>query len=311
MCSNCGCYVAVDDKTCIYCGYGEPLEEGEAQREAVIIEPSAEQKGPVVDETTMKPPPHGKPAEPTVEAPKEAKPPSHIEEICRGFYDKYIFRAVILDTDVWSDYLDIVFKNTSEADPSFATVDRIRFDGEMAAMRMELFLRALALKLKNDESSADARYFTRHYLEAMGTLDIYDSMGAYNLVLDESAVRDPDGKPVDGRKGRAQIQGISQRRSDRARAWIEANVKNPSNMTDNEKERLKCATPVWSYIGVDIKSNERVAIRMLAASLANRLGRQDLQPKALVVLQATIFAFYAGAEESLGRPEKYQGTPAT
>lgn len=315
-CTKCGRKNDSHANYCRDCGMPIVRTTGVQQQEEVT-------GGPLTMTVTMhanavESPAQAKPDEPKVESAKEAKPQSSIEEICRGFYDPYLFKCIILDNiDGWESFLDSTFKLVAEADRTFANVDRSQFRNEMTALRMELFLLALSHKFGGDDTAVTALHFTKRYLEEMGRLNIYELMSTYNEMLSESTVRDKYEQRPKGSKAEALFASANKTRLDWYYAWIEANmreevIKNPPDMTDEEKELLDCAGHVSNYMGVDIRKNDYVAVKLLSYRLAVHLNLEQpkLKRKALQQLQAAIYGYYLGAEEYLSNPERYQRTPS-
>jgi hypothetical protein len=219
-----------------------------------------------------------------------------IEEFCREFYDSQIFHTIIAGTDVWSGFLETVFKSVSEADPSFAAIDSNLFRQEMTAVRMEIFALAWRDKFEHDKHTIPQSIFTRRYLEENGRLDIWDIMGEYNQAIAQSAHMTESWKPIDERSW----MHINKLRTDMFVKWAEANVGDPNSMTKEDEENANCVARVGNRIGADIRRADCIAVKRLAARLADRLGCDiDIHDEALFRLETVIFGFYAGAKEAI------------
>ena len=85
------------------------------------------------------------------------EPKIGIEEFCRQFYDSQIFDATIAGEDMWSGFLETVFKSVTEVDESFSVIDLAVFKREMTALRLELFGLAWGHKFKQQRFTIPLR----------------------------------------------------------------------------------------------------------------------------------------------------------
>jgi hypothetical protein len=82
--------------------------------------------------------------------------------------------------------------------------------------------------------------------------------------------------------------------------WWNANLGNRRVLTSEEETLAQCAGRVTNRIGADIRRADCIAVKQLAARLADRLGSDIiLNSEALLWLASTIFGFYRGAEDYL------------
>ena len=225
----------------------------------------------------------------------KSKPKISIEESCKQFYDSQIFHAIIAGTDFWSDFLDTVSKSVAEADQSFSLVDPSVFQREMTALRMELFGLAWSHKFKREEFTLPQSFFTKRYLEENGRLDIWDIMGGYNQAIARSAVTTANGEQMDAWS----VTQINKLRADMFYKWAETNI-GDRPMTKEDKAHAKCVARVASRIRADIRRADCIAVKLLAARLADCLECNiSLKTEAIFRLETAIFGFYIGAEEYL------------
>jgi hypothetical protein len=236
----------------------------------------------------------------------KGKPKMSIEDCCRGFYDSQIFKAKISDIarmDFWSYYLaqskDLVAKD----DQSFSAVGSDIFWREMTALRMAVFGLACSLKVNHKEDLALRQvFFTKRYLEDNGRQDVWDTMGKYNQAIGDSAYMNANGQ-ADGnsRWGRARITFVRTFRWDIFEKWTEANLGDPRRpLTLEQEEKAGCLMFALNRVCADITRADCVAVKLLAVTLAERLGCDiNLNQKALFKLGSIIFGFHTGAESYL------------
>lgn len=228
----------------------------------------------------------------------ESKPKLSIEECCRQFYDKGIFHSMVLITDVWAKILDTDFKVIAEADQSFLSVDRTLFRNEMTALRMEMFAFALGCSKKFgvEKYTVPQSIFTRQYLEENGRLDIWDIMAEYNRAISRSTVMDANLKQYPD----ARVTLVNDLRSRNFFKWIDNIEKNRAVPIEKNDPILTCVARVANRSGADTERENDIAVKLLGAKLAERLGCDvNLKSEAVFKLFAFIFGFYQGAEEYL------------
>jgi hypothetical protein len=198
------------------------------------------------------------------------KPKISIYEFCREFYDTQIFHAMIGGIDAWSAFLETVFNSVVEADQSFAVIDQAVFQREMTALRMELFGLAWSHKFERLEFTLGQSSYTQRYLEENGRLDIWDIMGEYNKAI-------------------AQSTELSDRWAKVRDEWAK-----------QEGDSFSNVARIVNRWDADIRRNDCILVKRLAAKLADRLGCDiNLDSEALFRLQAVIFGFYNGAKEAI------------
>lgn len=224
------------------------------------------------------------------------KPKTSIEDFCRQFYDSVVFHPIIAGEDFNKVWWDTVFDSVAEDDKSFAVIDKSSFTQEMTALRLELFGLAWGHKFKKEKFIIPQSVFTRHYLEESERLEIWDIMGEYNQASAQSAKMTESGQQMDVR----QAVLVNKARADMFDKWVDANIVDPSNPTEQEKTFLNCVARVANRIGADIRRNDCILVKRLAARLADRLGCDiNLKPEALFKLGAVIFGLYEGAREAI------------
>ena len=229
------------------------------------------------------------------------KPKVGVEEFCRSFYDSQVFDPMkIGGIDVVKDWWETVFNSVVEADDSFKSIDFSNFQEEMTALRVELFGLVCLNRYKKEQFSIIQTLFTKRYLDEIERPQIWDIMGEYNQAIARSATLDETGNQLDGRVGRARITGINLSRVNMFDKWIEVYVGHKDDLTDEDKESGQCIAHVANFIGVDIKRADSIAVKLLAARLAERLGcDESLNYEALFRLSALIFGLHEGAQEAL------------
>lgn len=229
------------------------------------------------------------------------KPKISIKEFCRQFYDTQIFHPIIAGTDVGSVFFETVFSSVVEADQSFARVKRSAFEREMTALRVELFGLAWGHRFKQEKFTIPQSVFTRGYLEENGKLEVWDIMGEYNQAIAQSSVMTATGEQM----GTAHVVSINKLRADMFDATVGAWERSGINVWDTEPtskgyQMVQCVARVANRIGADIRRNDCILVKRLAARLAARLRcRKDLESEALFRLQAVIFGLYEDAMEAI------------
>ena len=229
------------------------------------------------------------------------KPKVSVEEFCHDFYDSQIFNPPkIGGVDLSLAFWEHAFNSIVESDESFKSIDFNRFREEMTALRIELFGLAWADKFKKEQFTIPQSFFTKRYLEENEMEQIWDIIGEYNQIIASSATMNETGEQIEqmgGRIGRARATRINVLRHNMFVKWVEANIGNKDNLTDEEKARSQCVARVCNRIGVDITHHDCIAAKALAAKLADRLGCDvGLNSVALFRLSAIIFGLHRGAK---------------
>ncbi len=209
-----------------------------------------------------------------------SKPKVGVEEFCRKFYDSYVFRPVIADTDVSSSLSESLLEFVTEADESFATVDKTLLQKEANTLRLELFGLAWQHRLKPDRTIPQV-VFTKNYLEENGWLDIWEAITDYSKAI----ARSP-GEIPGGRSRQASNAVIARSRLDFALKWGKAGIDKDS------------VAYVANRIGTDQAWNRGITASMLTDTLLDRLGRK-LNPDGRSRLEAAVVGFYLGAMEAI------------
>ena len=224
------------------------------------------------------------------------KPKISVEDFCQQFYDSEVFHATIAGTDAWSSFLEIAFKSVSEADQSFAVIDKTVFQREMTGIRLELFGLAWGHKLKKEKFTIPQSLFTKRYLEENEGLQIWDIMGEYNKAIAESSIEIASGE----RSRRGWITFMNVMRSEIFKKWAKANVANINAMTQAEKDQLTCVARAINRLGTEVAWEKGITTQYLTARLADRLGcNENLNSEALFRLAALIHGLYEGAMEAI------------
>jgi hypothetical protein len=221
-----------------------------------------------------------------------------IEEFCRQFYDSQVFHAVIAGEDVGKGILDTMFDSVAEADHPFATIDRALFYQEMCALRLEVFALAWAHKFNQDKFTIPQSIFTRRYLEENGKLEIWDIMGEYNRAISDSVTLKATGERMEDWR----VVQANKTRADMFDKWVDANIVDPPNPTEQEKTFLNCVARVANRIGADLQRNGEISNRRVTAMLLYRLRWEedkDLSTEALFRLASLVFGMYQGAKEAI------------
>ena len=228
------------------------------------------------------------------------KPKIGIEEFCREFYNAQIFHPMIAGEDFSTFWWDTVFNSVVEADKSFALIDKTMFIREMTALRLELFGLAWGHKFKRDKFTIPQSVFTRRYLEENEKIELWDIMGEYNQVVAQSATANRTGEQVGGRTGRALVTSVNMTRSNMCEDWFKANIKDTSNITEEEEVLARSVTRVINRFGADIKREDCVLPKMLSSKLLDRVGYKPcLAVEVASRISAVIFGVYEGAKEAI------------
>ena len=231
-----------------------------------------------------------------------------VEEFCRQFYDNVIFHPIIAGQDFNEVWYDNVFNSIVEADKSFAAIDKSVFLREMMALRLELFGLAWLCKFPDIRFTIPQSIFTRQYLESNGRLELWDSMVEYNKVIAQSAFPTPTGIQMHTRLGKQMQKGVDRGKTTFVRTfrwevfkkWADANVGDPSAPTEEELKLGSCVLHVMGRLLVDIRKNDCMLAKLLAAKLAERVGYDaSLNAEAFLRLGAVILGLYEGAEKAI------------
>lgn len=237
----------------------------------------------------------------------KGKPKMSIEDCCRGIYDSQIFKAKIFNSvgmDFWSCYLAQFKDLVAKDDQSFSAVDSDIFWREMTALRMAVFGLRCSLKVHHKTDLILRQVlFTKRYLEDNGRQDVWDAMGKYNKAIGDSAYMKANGQAADGnsRWGRARIAFVNTFRMSIFDRWIKANIGSPRRpLAPEQEEKVDCLGFALQRVCADITRADCVAVKLLAVTLAERLGCDiNLNQKALFKLGSIIFGFHMGAESYL------------
>lgn len=235
------------------------------------------------------------------------KPKVSIEDCCRDFYDSQIFKAKISNIarmDFWSYYLAQSKDLIAEDDQAFSVVGSDTFWREMTALRMAVFGLQCSLKVHHKVDPVLRQvFFTKRYLEDNGRQDIWDAMGKYNKAIGDSAYMNANGQAADGntRWGRARITFVNTFRWGIFKKWTEANLGDPRRpLTPEQEEKVLCLSFALQRVCADITRADCVAVKLLAVTLAERLGCDiNLNQKALFKLGSIIFGFCEGAKGAI------------
>jgi hypothetical protein len=227
-----------------------------------------------------------------------------IEEFCCHYYDSQIFHAIVDGEDASQKILDTIFNSIMNEDQSFSKIDRNLFDKEMASLHLELFALAWLNRFKEYEHSISQSIFTYNYLKDSNRLETWEAMGKYNTAIAQTATMKADGQQMTGDTGlqRATIVRVNTRRADLFEKWIKANLKNPSNPTQEQKELLHCVTRVFNRIEADLMRNNEIGNRRITALFLYRIGwniDKNLNTGALSKLAAQPIAMYEFAQKIL------------
>lgn len=231
------------------------------------------------------------------------KPKVSIEEFCQHFYDTYIFNAYIGVVDLTSTCFEADYNSIIEADKTFKSIDFNKFQEEMTALRMELFGLAWQEKFKSGEYAIPQTFFTRLYLQKIAKTQIWDIMGEYNQKIAMCATMTENFEQiaeVGGGAGRAKAASIALSRANMFDRWCDANIKDKTNITEEDKSNLNCVARVANRIGGDIRRFDCVTVKALAARLADRLGCDiNINSEALFRLSALTFGYHESAKEAI------------
>lgn len=195
------------------------------------------------------------------------------------------------------------YTSITEVDESFKSVDFNKFKEEMTALRMELFGLAWQERFKSEQYTIPQSFFTRLYLQKINSMQIWDIMGEYNEKIAMCATMTEDGKQigeVGGGIGRAKAVGINKSRADMADKWIDTNIKDKTNITEEDEASLKCVGRAVNRIGVDIKRFDCITVRQLTGRLVVRLDCDAyINSEAAFRLSALIFGLHEGAKKAI------------
>jgi hypothetical protein len=226
----------------------------------------------------------------------DRKPKVSTAELCQQFYDSYIFHPMIANIEFNEAWWGTIFDSIVWADQSFANINQDVFIREMTAIRLELFGLAWGKRYKQDEDAISQSVFTRNYLRRNGNPEIWRIMGEYNTTIAESVTMTESGEQMDAWR----VSKANKKRVDLFDKWAEANISDPSAITEEEKRQANCVAHVFNCIGADISRNDCITVKRLAAKLADRLDCEPtLSIEALSRLGAAIFGLYKGAEDAI------------
>jgi len=188
-------------------------------------------------------------------------------------------------------------KTATDAAPEFAKIDKTVFQQEMTALYMEVFGLAWSHKFKREEFTIPQSLFTKRYLEEHGRLDIWDIMGEYNQAIAISSVTNANVEQMDAISVANKLNKL---KSEMLGKWVEANIGNRA-LTKEDEDNAKCVTRVHNRVGADIRRNDDIAARLLAAKLARCLGfSANLKTATLLLdLGVSIVTLYNIAEKYL------------
>ena len=231
------------------------------------------------------------------------KPKVFIEDFCQKFYDTYIFNAIIGGVDLTLTGSEVEYNSLIEADKSFKSIEFNKFQEEMTALRMELFGLAWQEKFKSEQYTIPQSLFTKYYLQDINKTQIWDIMGEYNQKRAMSATMTENFQQigeVGGGAGRVKAMEINKSRADMADRWIDANIKDKTNIREEEEVSLICVGRAVNRIGVALKRFDCVTVKALAARLADRLGCDiNINSDVLFRLSAIMFGYHEGAKEAI------------
>ena len=108
----------------------------------------------------------------------------NLEDFCRSFYDTQILNPVVGGMSVGTVFPDLVTKEVSEADPTFANINKQKLVEELIIIRFELFALAWTHKFISGKNVVAQSAFTKRYLHEKGRDNIWSGMEPYNKIID-------------------------------------------------------------------------------------------------------------------------------
>ncbi|MEW6142425.1 MAG: hypothetical protein AB1597_04615 [Chloroflexota bacterium] len=237
----------------------------------------------------------------------DRKPKVSVEEFCRHYYDDYLFSPNPVSQSLGHEnvgqiILEPYYKSLVEADPSFEKIGQAKFEEEMTAVRVELFGLAWMLKFQQGDAPIQQTVFTHRYLRETGRFEIWVIGYEYNRILAQSTVVSKDGHQQDGRAGRASVAFTNYMRSGIFEDWVKKSGINSTCLTEYDEEHAECIARAANRLMVDMKRGDCIAVKLLAAKVAERLGYDPSSPRCgevLFRLGAFIYGFYEGAKEAI------------
>lgn len=222
------------------------------------------------------------------------KPKVTIEEFCGQFYDSSVFHAIIGEADVWKLFCETAFESLVKVDESFASVNRVKFEDELIAVRMEMFALAWMHRFKREELTLPQSLFTRRYLEENGHLDIWEIMGEYNHAVANSTLYTETGQEVNA----VQVEKLNELRFGIYYRWTD-NL-DESIAPEQKLQDGKCVARVGNRMGVEIPRDRGFFYTVLRARLADRLDCDaSIDHEVLWQLGAMIYGFYQGSKDAI------------
>lgn len=209
------------------------------------------------------------------------KPKVHLDEFCRGFYDR-AFRSDINGMNLYTSILDIERQSVMEADSSFVGVDPQLFVAEMTVLRYEVFGIAW-LHEAGDKYAAAQSEFTKRYLEEHGELDIWESIEPYNQAVARSSTL---GQKSDNPSGRAYLASLNIMRADSFDKWFK------------QGSDPKCVARAANRLSTEEAWKKSMTPGFLMLTLCDRLGYVPNEDAEFHFV-TTIIGFYNGAREAI------------
>ena len=193
---------------------------------------------------------------------------------------------------MWDSIKDMLV----EADRSTANISASVVQQELTSLQLELHASAWLNVFKKEEHTIPQSVFTRGYLIDSGKPELWEIAGEYNQALAHAAKLRSNMRPLPD----SQVAQINMARVEFFDGWVDKNLPDTDNHTDEDRSLLNCVARVANRIGFDIRRNDWVGAKRLAARLADRLGcSSDLNRKGLDVLVQTVRMSYESAEASL------------
>ena len=137
---------------------------------------------------------------------------------------------------------------------------------------------------------------TKDYLSSSGNEHLWDMKGEYNRVLSMSTKLDGRGE----RLSQEQIARANVQRYTFWKKWADGSVKDPANLTNEEKSTMQCVARVANRLEVDLKKHDWSAGKMLVAKFLDQFGWADkANQDAMGILVHTVRLLYEDSEADL------------
>jgi len=203
-------------------------------------------------------------------------------ELCRDFYDRFVFADRIADGDPHQLFSESTLRLITDADASFSSVSVDEFAFNLLAMRLEVIGTAWSHKSK-DIVALKISEFTKAYLEESDRQALWVVMSVFNQAVAESATYGADSNT---RLGRSRITFINSMRTGLFDEWTQGG------------HDPEAAARVANRHGTEPMWKDGVVQGLLAITLTKQL-RHDGSDEIWGRLASVAEGFYQGATDAI------------